>query len=179
MAVALVRIIWADPTLNVALEVAEPCGPHHRPRKSGTGHPYKSQGLHATMPQALAAPFVLGSPGLHSSRECTRSPVLAAMEIRGISCEVWKPFHSGALSSNSCGSTAVGQAGLRGGESPAPRPAACALPLPGCAAPPADRSPSSLRRGSGPSADTDNKGRNGWVSTEKAVGPASTGFQGF
>ena len=112
-----------------------------------------------------------------SSRECTRSPVLAALEIRGISCEGWKPFHSGALSSNSCGSAAVGRAGLRGGESPTPRPAACAAPLPGCAAPPADRSPSPLQPRVR-SISRHRQQRPNWVG-EHSVGPESTGFQGF
>ena len=176
MAAALVRIIWADSTLNVALEVAEPCGPPSQTQEKRDRTPLEVSGSPRDHATPSSGPVPAGKP---------RSPLPAVNARARLSSLLWKfgefPVKSGSpFIPAPCPLIPAGA--LRLGkrvESPTPRPAASTVPLPGCAAPPADRSPSPLQPRVRSISRHHSKGRIGRVSTEKAVGPASTGFQGF
>lgn len=133
------------------------------------------------VPLPHTPPFLRGAQVSVSHHECMRSPVLTALEILGIFFEICKPFHSRTLS-NSCQSAWVQRAGLRLGEGPTPRlrsqrPEACAAPLLGCTAPPADRSrvPCQLRVRS----ISGNPRMNQLARIQTAAAPTSTGFKGL
>lgn len=78
-----------------------PADPRHGRRKAGRDTPDGPRGLQASRTHAPGClPFLPRRPGAQVSAPSLKARAprgFAALEILGVSFEVWKPFHSGAL----------------------------------------------------------------------------------